>query len=163
VPPLRRGARKPSPETLTVGLWRALATAAAVLAIDRIAKSWALSLPDLAHGAEILPFLRVVEVWNRGVNFGLLGSADLALPLAALAAAVSLAIFWWTRQQADLRHNAACGLVAGGALGNGIDRLLFGAVHDFLNVTCCGLRNPYAFNLADTAIFLGVALLVFRR
>ena len=52
------------------------------------------------------------------------------------------------------------GLLVGGALGNVIDRLRFGAVADFLNMSCCGIRNPFAFNIADVAIFAGVALLV---
>ena len=54
-------------------------------------------------------------------------------------------------------------LVIGGALGNAIDRLLYGAVADFINITCCGLRNPYSFNLADVFIFIGlIGLLVFK-
>ena len=54
-------------------------------------------------------------------------------------------------------------LVIGGALGNAIDRLLYGAVADFINITCCGLRNPYSFNLADVFIFIGLTgLLVFK-
>ena len=54
-------------------------------------------------------------------------------------------------------------LVIGGALGNAIDRLLYGAVADFINITCCGFRNPYSFNLADVFIFIGlIGLLVFK-
>ena len=54
-------------------------------------------------------------------------------------------------------------LVIGGALGNAIDRLLYGAVADFINVTCCGIRNPYSFNLADLFIFIGlIGLLIFN-
>jgi signal peptidase II len=53
------------------------------------------------------------------------------------------------------------GLLIGGALGNAVDRVRFGAVADFLNVTCCGLVNPYAFNVADIAIFAGALVLAF--
>ena len=56
----------------------------------------------------------------------------------------------------------AAGLLIGGALGNVVDRLLYGAVVDFLNISCCGIFNPYAFNIADVEIFIGavgVALL----
>ncbi|MEC8796836.1 MAG: signal peptidase II, partial [Pseudomonadota bacterium] len=54
------------------------------------------------------------------------------------------------------------GLLVGGALGNAIDRIVFGAVADFLNMSCCGIANPYAFNVADIAIFAGVfAIAVF--
>jgi len=53
-------------------------------------------------------------------------------------------------------------LIVGGAIGNAYDRLTLGAVTDFLNVTCCGINNPFAFNIADVAIFAGVALLLLR-
>jgi signal peptidase II len=48
------------------------------------------------------------------------------------------------------------GLIIGGALGNALDRAIFGAVMDFLNMSCCGIRNPYTFNIADIFIFAGV-------
>ena len=62
----------------------------------------------------------------------------------------------------DWRGAVLIGLVVGGALGNVMDRILYGAVADFLNMSCCGIRNPYAFNVADIAIFVGaVGLLIF--
>ena len=54
----------------------------------------------------------------------------------------------------------SAGLLVGGALGNVVDRVLYGAVADFLNVSCCGIENPYAFNVADIAIFAGAVGLV---
>ncbi len=54
----------------------------------------------------------------------------------------------------------SAGLLVGGALGNVVDRLAYGAVADFLNMSCCGIENPYAFNVADIAIFAGAAGLV---
>lgn len=146
------------------GAWRAIAVAASTFAIDQVSKAWALQLPLLGEGRELLPFLRIVRTWNPGINFGLFSeSQDLSFVLAGIAIAVGAGVIAWTRNTPDFQHNLACGLVAGGAVGNAIDRLIYGAVHDFLNVSCCGLRNPYAFNLADVAIFLGVALLVIRR
>ena len=53
------------------------------------------------------------------------------------------------------------GLLVGGAIGNAVDRVLYGAVADFLNMSCCGIRNPYAFNVADISIFIGAIGLVF--
>ena len=53
------------------------------------------------------------------------------------------------------------GLIIGGALGNVFDRFIYGAVADFINITCCGLNNPYSFNLADTSIFIGVLGIIF--
>ena len=149
---------------MTAGLRRGLVVAALALALDQLGKWWALSLPLAAGGSEVLPFLRIVRVWNYGINFGLFGdSVRLSLVLAAFALCVGAGLLLWTRRSPSRWHNTASGLVAGGAFGNAIDRLVHGAVHDFLNVSCCGIRNPYAFNLADTAIFLGVVLLVLRR
>ena len=51
-------------------------------------------------------------------------------------------------------------MLIGGALGNVVDRVLYGAVADFLNMSCCGINNPYAFNVADIAIFIGAAALI---
>ena len=55
----------------------------------------------------------------------------------------------------------AAGIMIGGALGNVVDRLIYGAVADFLNMSCCGIDNPFAFNVADVAIFLGAVGLAF--
>jgi signal peptidase II len=54
----------------------------------------------------------------------------------------------------------AIGFVTGGALGNALDRVTYGAVADFLNTSCCGIRNPYSFNIADIFIFVGAGLLL---
>ena len=149
---------------MQIGIWRGIAVAIAVLAIDRLSKIWALDLPLVASGRDILPFVRIVRTWNTGINFGLFSeSANLGLVLIGLALVIGVGLLLWTNRYPQVWHNVACGLIAGGAFGNAADRLLYGAVHDFLNVSCCGLRNPYAFNLADTAIFLGVVLLVVRR
>ena len=64
--------------------------------------------------------------------------------------------------QASKPHDdIAAGFLIGGALGNVIDRLLYGAVADFLNMSCCGFNNPYAFNVADVAIFIGAIGIAF--
>ena len=68
-------------------------------------------------------------------------------------------VWLWRRPQSRMM-NIAAGFLIGGALGNVIDRLLYGAVADFLNMSCCGIENPYAFNVADIAIFMGAAGLV---
>jgi signal peptidase II len=64
------------------------------------------------------------------------------------------------REKSGRRAQVAAGLMIGGALGNVIDRILYGAVADFLNMSCCGIDNPYAFNVADVSIFFGLAGLV---
>jgi len=107
--------------------------------------------------------LNLAMAWNQGINFGLLATdSDLARwLLIALALAITGWVIRWTRTEPGNRWmQAAAGLLAGGALGNVVDRLRWGAVADFLNVSCCGWQNPWAFNLADAAIFVGAIGLI---
>jgi signal peptidase II len=144
--------------------------AAGVLALDRITKWLVVDVLDLrrALAVDLWPgVLSLRMAWNRGVNFGLFADdgAALRLGLAGLAVAVSAAVAVWALRRADAWFAVGSGALIGGALGNAWDRLWYpeGAVADFLNVTCCGIANPYAFNLADVAIFAGAAALVFAR
>ncbi|MFZ3581237.1 signal peptidase II [Loktanella sp. DJP18] len=109
------------------------------------------------------PFLVFQMAWNRGVNFGLGASADLRWVLIGVALAISAAVLAWLWRTGGTKWTyISAGLLIGGALGNVVDRLLYGAVADFINMSCCGINNPYAFNVADVAIFagaLGLALL----
>ena len=103
--------------------------------------------------------------WNKGINFGLFESDGTvqAYFLTAISIALSLVFFIWLRNSTSFPTQILASLVIGGALGNAIDRLLHGAVADFINVTCCGFRNPYSFNLADVFIFVGlIGLLIFQ-
>ena len=70
-------------------------------------------------------------------------------------------IAFWMRSEVRIIALISAGLVIGGAVGNAIDRLIYGGVADFLNVTCCGIRNPFSFNVADIAIFLGLLGIIF--
>ncbi|MBT9384151.1 signal peptidase II [Pseudooceanicola sp. CBS1P-1] len=109
-------------------------------------------------------FLSFRMAWNEGINFGLFagsGSQNARWILIGVAVVICLAVLYWVRRQRPgTWGQVAAGLIIGGALGNVIDRLWYGAVADFLNVTCCGIVNPFAFNVADAAIFLGAVLLV---
>mgnify|MGYP001067162162 CR=1 FL=1 len=108
------------------------------------------------------PYLRLTMAWNRGVNFGLFADFDMRWVLIGVALAISVAVIWWLRRTGGSKWTyLAGGLLLGGALGNVIDRLLYGAVADFLNMSCCGFTNPYAFNVADISIFLGAVGLAF--
>ena len=103
--------------------------------------------------------------WNKGINFGLFegDSTVHAYILTAISFIISIVFFIWLRNSTSLLIQILASLVIGGALGNAIDRLLYGAVADFINVTCCGIRNPYSFNLADVFIFIGlIGLLIFK-
>ena len=114
---------------------------------------------------DVLPPVLVFRMaWNRGVNFGLFAhDADvMRWVLIAVALAISAWVWVWIRREGGSRAQQwAAGLLIGGALGNVVDRVVYGAVADFLNMSCCGIENPYAFNVADIAIFLGAVGLIF--
>ncbi len=138
-----------------------LAIAAAVAALDQLVKLWVIgALSDIPGGVEVTPFLNIVMVWNRGISFGILGGA--ALPpwlLAALAGLVAAGLCWWLAGVRERLTAIGIALVIGGAVGNIGDRLRLGAVVDFLDLHAGGVHWP-AFNVADTAISLGVAALL---
>ncbi len=143
------------------GTRRLWCTAGLILAVDQLSKLVVLAVLDLpaVSRMDVLPgFVHLRFAWNTGINFGLLESnLDVArFGLAALAVVLSLLLVVYALgERRGLWIEIALGLVVGGALGNALDRLLHGAVVDFLNVTCCGIYNPYSFNLADVAVFAG--------
>ncbi len=109
---------------------------------------------------ELTPFFDLRMVWNQGVSFGMLrADSDLSRwGLVAMSFAISGVFVWWLRT-ADRKLTAwALGLVIGGALGNVIDRIRFGAVADFLDFN--GLWFPWVFNVADAGITVGAGLLL---
>lgn len=109
------------------------------------------------------PFLTFRMAWNTGINFGLLGgeSEVTRWALIAVSLAITVWVLWWMRKGAQPRiAEVSAGLLVGGALGNVVDRVFHGAVADFLNMSCCGIENPYAFNVADISIFAGAIGLV---
>jgi signal peptidase II len=105
------------------------------------------------------PYLSFVMAWNKGVNFGFLNSFDARWLLVAISIVVSLALMSWARNKPGWVLILASGAVAGGALGNAYDRIVYGAVADYINVSCCGINNPYSFNVADVLIFGGAIFL----
>jgi signal peptidase II len=111
------------------------------------------------------PLLRFQMAWNDGINFGLLsGSPEAARwVLIAVALAISVFVVVWVRREPPGKWGMiSAGLLVGGAIGNVVDRLIYGAVADFLNMSCCGVDNPFAFNLADVWIFVGaIGLVIF--
>ena len=142
-----------------------LLTTALTFALDQITKIIVVFWMELISKGQINiwpGFIHFHMAWNTGINFGLF--ADQGELMRWLLIAVALAVcgfvgYWMRREQKPIALIAA-GLVIGGALGNSLDRILYGSVADFLNVTCCGIRNPYAFNVADIAIFVGLFGLV---
>jgi signal peptidase II len=134
-----------------------------VLILDQASKLWmlhGLRLPEVGRIEVLPPIFNLSMVWNPGVSFGLLrADADLTRwLLSAFQFGVALVLAGWARKADRPLLAAALGLVIGGALGNLIDRVRFGAVVDFLDFQ--GLYFPWVFNVADSAITVGVVLLI---
>ncbi len=109
----------------------------------------------------VTPFLDLVMVWNRGVSYGLLqaGSLTGTLVLTAFSLIAVAVLSWWMMRAGRISLTAGLGLIIGGALGNVIDRILYGAVADFFHFHAFG-RDWYVFNVADAAITIGVIILL---
>ncbi|MGH7014456.1 MAG: signal peptidase II [Stellaceae bacterium] len=136
---------------------RGLIVAFAVVVLDQAVKAWVVAF-FAARGTDVLvvlPVFNLVMAWNHGVSFGLFNGGSGTLFFAALAAAIVVALLWWLSRAGPRGLQLAIGLVIGGAVGNIVDRLARGAVVDFLDFHLGGL-HWYAFNVADTAICLGV-------
>jgi signal peptidase II len=110
---------------------------------------------------EVTSFFNLVTVWNFGVSFGMFnrGSDEASWIFALIATAITAMLVVWLRRSPGPLVTVALGAVIGGAVGNVIDRLRFGAVFDFLDVHAAGWHWP-AFNVADAAIAAGVGLLL---
>jgi len=139
----------------------ALIAAAVIFILDQITKSLVLKFVA-GHKIALLPFFNLVLVWNRGVSFGMLSGdnpfAPLLLTIMSLIITGCL-IVWATRLTDKGLAAAVCAVIAG-ALGNVVDRIRYGAVVDFLDFHIMGWHYP-AFNVADSAIVLGIAFIVF--
>ena len=142
--------------------WFAYAVGAMVIIADQLSKAWVLGPFDLpARGTvDVLPILRLTMVWNHGISFGILNGYGEIVRWMLVAAAVltSAVLAIWARRSDRILLALAQGVIMGGALGNVIDRVRFGAVTDFIDVT--PMHFPWVFNVADSAINIGVALLL---
>ena len=140
--------------------------AIAVFALDQISKIavvWGLNLYDRGEIEILPPLLNFRMAWNQGINFGLLSDDTeiMRWALIVVALAVSAWVWIWVKREKTGRMmQVLAGILIGGALGNVVDRIMYGAVADFLNMSCCGIENPFAFNVADVAIFVGAIGLV---
>lgn len=156
---------------LGLGLGLGLGLAAVVLAADQITK-WIMlervfalpppiTLTSWHPPIVITDFFNLVMVWNRGVSFGLFAGDSDAMRwiLTALALSISAGLVVWLARTPSRFVAVSVGLILGGAIGNAVDRMRFGAVADFIDLHVGGWHWP-AFNLADSAITVGVVLLI---
>lgn len=113
------------------------------------------------HVIEVTSFFNIVMAWNRGVSFGMFGwdSHIKIYVLAAMAFVAAIGLFIWMTRENRIFFALPCGAIIGGAVGNGIDRLHWGAVADFLDFHAMGYHWP-AFNVADMGITCGATLLI---
>ncbi|WP_298259859.1 signal peptidase II [uncultured Litoreibacter sp.] len=147
-----------------------LLSALAAFGIDQLSK-WAvvhkLNLIQIGAIDVLPPLLNFRMGWNTGINFGLFSGypETMRIVLVALAIVISGFLLWWGNRNLDRSiTRIGAGLVIGGALANALDRVIYGAVADFLNMSCCGINNPFTFNVADIFIFAGAfALVIFDK
>ena len=140
-------------------------SAASIFTLDQITKYLVVFYMNLIERGQmsVWPgFIHFHMAWNSGINFGLFSNNGLAARwfLIAIALGICGVVTYWMRSETRPIALISTGMVIGGALGNVVDRILYGSVADFLNITCCGLHNPFAFNVADIAIFAGLLGLV---
>jgi len=147
---------------LPVGIVAALLT----FGIDQGFKYWMLDVYGIETqaGVRLAPFLDVIIAWNRGVSYSLFTADSDAGRIALLAvyAVAVLAFGIWMLRSTSALTSAALGMLMGGATGNALDRLRFGAVADFFHVHFAGFSPWGVFNLADIAIVAGVVLLLYE-
>jgi signal peptidase II len=145
-----------------------LIAAVVTLVLDQASKLWLLFVFDIGRrgAVKLTPFFDLVLAWNPGISFGWLQNdsplAQIALLIVKAVAVIVLAI--WMARSRTILATVALGLIIGGAIGNAIDRLAYGAVVDFalFHVRIGGKDfNWYVFNLADVAIVAGVAALLY--
>ena len=146
------------------GLRLGLSVAAVTFLADQALKLWILFIFDLAARGRVavLPFLDLVMVWNRGISYGLFQQDGGIGRLILLAISVAACVFlvFWLRRGVGRLEAWALGLILGGAAGNAVDRFAYGAVADFI-LLHAGSHEWYVFNIADAAIVVGVALLLY--
>lgn len=142
--------------------WTAYAVAAATLVLDQVSKLWILGLLGREQGSslQLLGPLRLTMVHNYGMSFGLLKNSDWGRwLLTGFSIVVVVALAVWARKGRKLLPALGVGMIIGGAIGNNlIDRVLYGYVVDFIDVS--RLYFPWVFNVADSGISIGVALLL---
>ncbi|WP_328803838.1 signal peptidase II [Paracoccus xiamenensis] len=154
----------PPPVSLRVMAW----VVGVILLLDQVSKYYVVHMLRLDRVREIEllpPWLNLHMAWNQGVNFGLFSSSQDIMRWVLIAVALAVCawvILWIRRVRPGWFAQASAGLLVGGAIGNVVDRVLYGAVADFLNMSLPFWRNPYSFNVADIAIFAGAIGLILQ-
>lgn len=133
-----------------------------IIVVDQLTKAWVISGLDLREMRQVpvwAPIFNFTWVENRGVSFGLFGDGSARWMLSGFSVVVAGVLGWWALKADRRLLVSAIGLIMGGAIGNVIDRIRFGFVVDFLDFSGTGVF-PWVFNVADSAITVGVILLI---
>ncbi len=142
---------------------RHILIALAVILADQLSKYWVRNFFSTQEYPYMFltPFFNLVSVWNKGVSFSMMSSYSVYGPylLSFLALVIIAVLINWFKKEKDKNIRLAIAFVIGGALSNVSDRLLFGAVYDFLDFYYKSYHWP-AFNIADSAIFIGACIIV---
>ena len=147
-------------------MYKILQVAIITILCDQLSKLTMLYLLDLPSVGIIdvfPPYLQFTMAWNYGVNFGLFANSTEIMRWVLIIIAFFICfvvIRWSVSEKFGSLGLVACGFLVGGAAGNAIDRFFHGAVVDFLNVSCCGISNPFAYKLEDIFIYFGALGLV---
>lgn len=138
-----------------------LAVAVVIFNVDQFVKIKLIDHVQAAGGyIEVTPFFNLVMVWNRGISFGMFQTGDTGRwVLIALTGAIAVGLLVWLWRVQTRLLACALGAVIGGAVGNIVDRVVYGAVADFFDFHVAGYHWP-AFNVADSAIVVGVAIML---
>lgn len=145
-------------------LFFAFILALGVFLCDLISKYFILlHFTSFPKSVEITSFFNLVLVWNKGISFSLLSSDSIYSPylLSFLSIIIILILLIWLFKEEDIYSSLSIGAIIGGATGNVFDRLYYGAVIDFLDLHIGSYHWP-AFNVADSAVCLGVFVLILR-
>ena len=132
--------------------------------IDRISKMYVISIAELNNKVDVYlsPYLNLYLIWNKGIAFGFLsfdGSLIYNLISTIIAIIILVVLIVMIIKSEGFKKYSLI-LILGGALGNLFDRVYYSAVPDFLNLSCCGIQNPYIFNIADIFVFIGLLPLI---
>lgn len=139
----------------------ALAIMLSVLVLDQFSKWLILEkilIPPEHSPLEVFSFFNLVLVWNYGISFGIFAQHRQPLLLTLMSGVIIGILLLWLYRNTSLLTACALGCIMGGAIGNVVDRLRYDAVVDFLDFHVGNYHWP-AFNIADSAIFIGVVLL----
>lgn len=138
----------------------AYGVAVVAIVVDQLTKWWVVERLGMQLGQtiEISSIFDLTYTLNTGVSFGMFSGGEARWALTGFSLIVAAVMAWWALRAPRMLFALALGLIIGGALGNVIDRIQVGAVIDFLDFS--GLGFPWIFNIADSAISVGVALLI---